>query len=382
MYQVREIQPTLNLPSDLGTWQFKLPRAGAITALEIFVDWTNGATSTKDKDIYDAISRISVVANGSNYLYSLTGTQALKWTHAFMKKRPSYVRNEGPAQVQRAHIIIPFGMDLMDRNYFLKCDSWQDLELRIEYNPGISATTFATGAGYVTVFAHMWIGNTPGEYRGTVKLTEQYYFTSAAAGDEFYDFPLGNPFLALGLFVYELAVAPEANITDFQLNVDNGSDIPVSGDFENLNALFTRALKIDPTEYGTVYKSDTDSIETRTGTVLSVVTDTIQTLTIGTTDMTHTTISSYAGGTAVLQSSTRDVAAVAADAANVTDGYIRWVAVPQYGLGNMLIVPFGWPENPDLAMITSGLGRVRAIMSQGNAGAECRLSLMELVKPR
>ncbi len=375
----RRLQAKVSFGNDAGTWQYKLPRQGLISSLRVLVEFTNGATNCQDEDVYNAIDRIELVGNGSRVLYSLTGQQARLWTHVFLGKRPNYVRDETPAVAQIAEVLIPFGFTPNDPIHYLDCAMWQDLELRITYSPTIAATAFATGTGYVTVYADMWQMGAPGGFAGMLRITEQYSFTSLASGDVSYDLPIGNPFVALGLYVYEAAISPAANITDVQLDIDDGSYVPVIGKYLDLNTLFSDLLGIDASEYGIVHKSDTDLIETRTGDLLSITLNRVQTLTIGTTDMVHDTVSTIAGGKATLQSSTRDVAAVAADAANSTDGPIEWSAKPKYGLGNFLCIPFGFPNAPDNSIISNNYGRVRFIMTNGNAGADCRLSLIELV---
>jgi hypothetical protein len=379
--ELRRLQPRVNLAADAGTWQFLLPRRGQIRDLHVFFEWTNGASYNQDEPPEAAVDLIEIIGNGSSRLYSLTGREAERWSHVLLGKRPRYVHDEGPSVAQIAHFVIPFGLPDIAENYYLNCESWQNLELRITYSPTIAATQYATGTGYVTVYANMWTQGQPGANNGLLKLTEQYYFTSVASGDTFYDLPIGNPYLALGLMVHEAGIDPQTDIDQFQLNVENGYWIPVDGPFEELQRVHASDLGIDTSEDGKAYKSDTDTIETWAGSLDSFSIEKIQAPTIGTTDEIVDIVSAVAGGRLTIASLTRDAASVAADAANTTDHYIKWIARGENGVGEFLFVPFGYPNKPANALQSGSYGRCRAVMTNGGAGAEVRLSLMEIVRP-
>jgi hypothetical protein len=380
MIVTRRLQARYNLSNDAGTWQFKFPKVGLLSGLTVFLEWTNGSTSNKDEDIYDAVDRIEVIANGSKVIYSLTGQQARLWAHVHLRQRPFYTRDETPDVVQRGHFYIPFGLFKYDTQHYLDLSRFQDVELRITYSPTIAATSFVTSTGYVTVLADMWMNGPPGAFDGYLKCSEQLYFTSAASGDEIYDLPIGNDLLGVGLYIYESGIDPHANIDEVEINIDHGAWTPVIGLTEDLIALYTNELGIDPTEWGIAYKSDTDTIETRTGSLLHCdVFPLFVVTTPGTTDPVEFYTESYAGGLITCQTMVRDGAGAAADAAYTTDLPLKWMAKPQYGLGNFLCIPFGL-AGAGFALPTATFGNVRVIMTQGNAGAECRLSTLELVR--
>lgn len=378
--QRRRIKPRTNLANDAGTYQLELPRQGLCNALSLFFEWTNGATSCKDEDIYDAIDRIKILGNGSRVLYSLTGQQARLWSHVHLGQRPMYVRDETPDVVQMAHVFIPFGLHRYDENHYFDFVRFNDVELQIEYSPTIAATSFATGTGYVTVYADMWYGGNPGAFDGFLRHHEIKWFLSAASGDEVIDLSLGELLLGLGIYVYEAGVPPETNVDSLKLEINNGEQIAVEGLFETLQQRMHELIPINPLERGIVYKSDTDVIYTRTGTAGQVFKDRIQSVTIGVTDQQQDIFSGYAGGGATLQTLDRDAASVAADAASVADGQVKWLAQPKYGLGNFLVLPFGFPTYPQFGLPTSQFGRAQLFLTQGNAGAEVRVSQLELVK--
>lgn len=380
MMITRRLLPRFNLANDAGTFQMKLPKIGNLAALEFFLEWTNGSTSCKDEDIYDAVDRVEIIAEGSRVIYSLTGQQARLWAHVHLKQRPWYVRDETNDEVQRGHFYIPFGLEKYDENHWLDLSRFTDVELRITYSPTIAVTSFLTGAGYLTVFGYMWHMGTPGQYEGYLKCSEQLFFTSLASGDQIYDLPVGNDIVGLGLYVYEAGIDPHVNIDAFSLDVDHGAWTPVIGLFEDLNSMYTAELGIDPTEYGVIFKSDTDAVETRVGTLLHLNVDPIFVVTTpGTTDPVEYYSEAYAGGQATLQFMARDGAGAAADGAYTTDFICKWLAKARYGLGNFLVIPFGL-AGVNFALPHAGIGNLRATMTQGNAGAECRLSLLELIR--
>ena len=238
--------------------------------LNSFLSWTNGATSCKAQDVYEQIDKVELIGNGNYTIFSLTGVECRVWAHTFLQQRARYYRSEVPAIVQIAHVVIPFGHDEFDNEHWLPLEMFQDVELRITYSPTIAATSFATGTGNVVIYGSFWEQGLPGTFGGFFRLTEQEYFASLAAGDHNYDLPTGNDYLAVGVYVMESGVSPAANITDLEINVNNGQWIPVIGEFEDLNALFSSQLKVNTDESGVAYESDTDSIDTYVGDVETV----------------------------------------------------------------------------------------------------------------
>lgn len=376
----RRILSRSSMGIDSGTYPLRLPRSSPLLGLWVIVEMTNGATSTKDQSVYDEIDNISVRVNGSRVIYSLTGQQARLWTHVMMKKRPNYIRDETPAVVQSALIYIPFSLGRWDMNHYFNPSAYSDLELLITISPTIASTGFATGGNYVTVYADLWEEGTPGVNEGFLRIVEQYAFTSLASGDTQIELPLGNPYLAMGIYALESGVSPETNISQLELDVNDRQSILAEGAWNDLNQLYSMELGIDPDEHGIVYKSDTDVIETWTGDVKFCGLVTPQNLTIGTTDFTRDTIGSIAGGAVTLQTTLQDAAVTAADAASTTDRSIYWFARAAYGLGNFLVIPFGLPNYPANALSTAQLRRLRLTLTNANAGASVKVSTMEIVQ--
>jgi hypothetical protein len=351
-----------------------------ISGLHLLVEMTNGTTSAKDQSVYDEIDKIEVVVNGSRVLYALTGQQARLWTHALLKKRPPYVRDESASVVQSAVIYIPFGLGLMDMNHYLDASRYTDIELRVTVSPTIAVTGFTTGGNYITVYADVFEEGSPGNFEGMLRLVEQQAFTSAASGEQQIDLPLGNPYLGIGIYNFETGVSPETNISAIELDANDRTVILAEGAWNDLNQLYSMQLGINPNEHGIAFKSDTDVIETQVGDVEFCGLVTPQNLTIGTTDFTRDTIGSIAGGAVTLQSTTQDAAVTASDAANTTDKSIYWFAAAKYGLGNFTILPFGLPNNPANALRSADYRRLRLTLTQGNAGSAVKISTLEVVQ--
>jgi hypothetical protein len=349
-----------------------------ISSLLLLVEMTNGATSCKDQSVYDEIDKVEVVADGSRVIWSVTGQEARVWSHTFLKKRPPYVRDESAAIVQSAYIFIPFGLWKYDPTHYLPPTLFTDLEIRLTVSPTIAATSFATGGNYVTIYANVWEEGTPGAFEGFLRLTQQFAFTTLASGEQQIELPIGNPYLALGIYNFESGVSPETNLSAIELDADDRRLILVEGAWNDLNQMFTHELGINPHENGVAFKSDTDVIETWVGDVAAFSMMTPQALTVGTTDSTRDYIQSMAGGAVTINSATVDEEAGAGEAANVTDKSIYWSAKAAYGLGNFLPIPFGWPKYPQNALMSNAYKRLRLTLTQGNAGAACKVSILEL----
>lgn len=376
----RVLYARTNLASDSGTWTFRLPRALQINNLRVMVDWTNGGTNNQDQSVYDAIDRVELKANGNRVLFSLTGQQCRVWGHFFNKARLPFVRSEVPDVVQTAILTIPFGMSMFDTSHYLDTSRWNDVTLEITYSPDIGATDFLTSTGYITVYADVWVPNPPEAYAGMLRLTEQYYFTTAASGDQSIELPLLNPHLAIGVYCYESGVSPGSNITNIELEINDREFIPVSGSWNYLNSKYAQMLGIHNEEYGVIHKQDDDTWDTKVGDVDVLVLTGEQDPTIATTDIGEYKIESIAGGLATLLAWYKDAAAGGADAAYATDGVVKWIAKGKYGIGHFTPLVFGYPDMPSLALPSNNFHRELLKLTQGNAGAECRVSLLELVQ--
>jgi hypothetical protein len=366
--------------SDSQTYQKELPKMGDLAALEIMVDITNGATSNITETPYDAIDRIELIGNGNFVIFSLTGQNARQWAHAHLKQRPRWVRDESAGAVQRAHFYIPFGLSKYDPNHWLPLAKFSSVELRITYSPTIAATGFATGTTTITVYGYMWAQGTPGQWGGYLRCTEQKYFTSAASGVETVPLNTDNDILAIGIRVYEAGIDAHVDVDEVEINVNSNSWIPVKGEFEDLAAMYAAELGINGREYGLAFRSDAEAFETFAGTLQYANILSMQAaVTVGTTDTQEDLIETVAGGQITLTCITRDAATTAADAANTTDHTIFYDAQPKFGIGDFLVIPFGI-ANIGQALQGGQYGNIDVKLTQGGAGAEVRVSVLELVK--
>ena len=135
----REVQS-----GDAATRSIELPRAGLLSALPPRLECPNGATSGTE-ELIDAIDRVEVIADGSDVLFSLEGTELYKWNWAWLRRRPPIVRTMRLSIAQEVSYLVPFGRDIGDPELSLDLSRYQRVELQVTFSPTIAATAFTTG---------------------------------------------------------------------------------------------------------------------------------------------------------------------------------------------------------------------------------------------
>lgn len=354
-----------------------LPLTNFIHTLYVKVKATNGATSARNLDISDVVDKIEVVANASDVIFSLTAQEIKRWCLWDTGYNLSQVRNERPNAVQEAVFPIRFGRADFDPNFYLDAKKLASLELKVYYSPTIGATAFATGTVTIGVFGIISVGAAPGQYMGTISTKTVRAFTSAASGDEPTLLPKGNLLHSAMVYVYEAGVEPAANISriKFDLNSDQvqlfniaWADLNDINKHDNwvchsetifalladTNTLITDVERIIHINLQEQFAADAtgDELYTRRPTTIAGDTITVEAMEIDVT----------AG------SETIDADATARNTIAKIDGE---------GLSHAVVLDFSKAGDSTL-LNTSAFDQVRLTLTQGNAGADVRISTKEI----
>ncbi len=363
--------------SDAATKIVKLPLSNYLHTLYVKVQCTNGATSALDQDISDVVDLIEVVANGSDVLFSLTAQEIKRWSLWQTGLNLVQSRNERPGGVQEMVFPILFGRVPYDPNFYLRCATLADLELKITYSPTIAATSFVTGTTTIGVYATMTMGGQPGDYLGTLTHKTLRSFTSAASGDEQTLIPRGNLLRQLMVFAYEAAIEDGVDITNVKFDLNNDEQVRFNIPWNDLNNANKYDNWVNHAENIMALTADTQTKATDVARIkrISVSEQAVMSDANDTFEMVHVT--TIAGDTVTINAMAADITAGAETFA--TDATLRntLISVEGEGLSHAVVLDFSKAGETEL-LNTSQFDQVRLTLTQGGAGASVRISSQEV----
>jgi len=369
--------------SDSQTYIKVLPKSGVISTLNIKFEATNGSSGNKDSYIQDVVSKIEVIANGTEVLFSATPREIIRLNWLKRGKYPEGKMTEEPDATQYQHFYIDFGRFEGDEGYGLDLSKYNTVDVRITYNlaavNAVGASGFVSGSAKITIMALRSKPGTGPAVRGLITTKEIKTFTTAASGEEVVELPIGKRYVGLMVYCREDAVADGTDITRVKVDMDKGTRIYCDLDWDHLKAWNTDMFKVDPTVHMVAYKSDADTIDTEVGEVkgynIKVLTD------VDLTNDTFTVINvdTISGDRLTVNMSTVDVTSGAEDiTANTTDDEL-YVTVHGNGVGNAVYVPFALKEDLSDALDSSRYSEIDVVLTQGGAGGTCGVVLQEIL---
>lgn len=222
-----------------------LPKAGCYSAIDIGIRLTNGATSALNLDILDVIKHISLVMNGNDYRFHVSGQELFR--HHWLKNgRPMpYSFSEVGSAVQEVWFRLQFGRYIGDTMFGLDLAKFTNVQLQIDYDctlwGAVGVTTFTTGTFTITIIAHQFpFSQRPG-FRGMFGLREFWTGVSAASGDLVESLPSANSVMSVSVLAIEDGVAEATDITDVKIGKDSFNTVWFDGKWYN----FQQALNAD-----------------------------------------------------------------------------------------------------------------------------------------
>ena len=370
----REVQGT-----DDAVRTVELARAGLLSAIVLRLECTNGATSGTER-LLDTIDRIEVIADGSDVLFSLEGTELYKWQYVWQQRAPAQILTERAAAVQELSLLIPFGRFIGDPELCLDLSRYQRVELRVDHSPTIAATAFATGTFTISAIEYSWRpGMFAGARRGFLRTRQIRSFTSAASGEEVFELDRRYPYMGALVYAREAAIADGVDITIVELREDAGRVIPYTGNWLDIQMENHELLDIDPTEEGVALRTDNGTIDTLLSRIISA--------SVQLEDDTGASDSAHPHGTIASITADRitlSVVEVDEDGTQGASGLasalypIHWRA-RGIGIGNAVFLPLALQGNIDNPYPAPEKSKVQLALTQGGAGAAVRVSTQELV---
>jgi len=226
------------LQGDTDTKTLDINVVDPVSAFEIEVECTNGATSNEDNFISDIVTNIQVV-DGAEVLTSLNMAQ-LEALHFYkMYTAPALGVSEWADGVQRHNALLLFGRKLYDPELCLVPTNYRNPQLKVTFNKAAiraaGATGFASGTNIkLTVIAKVIEeGATP---RGFLMSKIVDSFTSASSGDRRVELPLDYSYRMLMLRCWLEGYDVDEIISDVKLTCDADKFVPIDRKLKQLDA--------------------------------------------------------------------------------------------------------------------------------------------------
>lgn len=227
--------------SDTALFRKDLPKAGAYSALDICIRVTNGSTSAQGVDPLDVVKHLSLVLNGNDYRWHMSGHEMFRWQWMKRGRPMPYTWTQSASAVQEVWFRMEFGRFMGDNQFGLDLSRFQNVQVQCDYDmtiPGaIAATTLTTGTFTVTIIAHQFPYESKPSFRGMMGCREFWTGTTAAAGDIVQDLPASNAVLAISVFCIEDAIEDAVDITDIEIGRDNFSKSLIKTKWYNAQAI-------------------------------------------------------------------------------------------------------------------------------------------------
>lgn len=378
-WERRYLVKQLALPSDNQTYDFQAPRAGVLSGLELKLAYNNGASGGGGQDIADAVTKIQVVGNGSDVLFSLSGYELLKWSYKWAHDRMVQLRDARAGNTQYAIFPVPFGRFLGDKDYWINLADYNTLDVQVTYAPTISATQFATLTGVLDILGVFWPGGvTPPARKGWLRTTQINKFTSVAAGDNVMVLSNRYPYAGIMVYAFQAGIAEGVPITNVELRLDGGTYIPLTGRWLDWQEENDNALDIQPIEELISFAGDAANIETRSGRIIGVQSELVF------PDAADTLVPilrvrSIAGSQVTLaQVSAAGSTVTGGGAVDATARAAFWRS-RGVGIGHAIFLPLTRHEDLDMPFDAPAHNDIRLALTQGGAGADVRVSSSEIV---
>ncbi len=356
--------------ADSGTVVIDLSVVDPISEIHVAIGNKNGATSNKNNPISRNISKIEIV-DGANVIYSLSGMLAQAMSYYQRGVMPSMQRQGGPSENQEDHYVIRFGRYLWDKMFALVPSAFRNLQLKITYDfatvTAIGATGFLTGQGNLSIICRLMEGADIAPV-GYMMAKNHYNWTTAASGDERVVLPTDHDYVLMLLRAWEANTKLYSTIDNLKLSIDQDKDIPFdisSWDalkrMENDLGLFTLEQRI--------FAGSEENIQSWMGSGETVVCTPEGQDAVGATAGAVPTVYGVDSGHFNLKLFGNDGQAKA-------DGIVQVVARGQ-ALNHCIALPFGNPVDPDSWLSVKEIGDIKAVITQGNAGASADLVLLQ-----
>jgi len=356
--------------ADSGNLVTELAVVDPVSEIQIRFAAKNGATYNKDSPPASCISKIEIV-DGANVIYSLDGMLAQAMSYYQTGRVPSMQRQAGPSKNQEDHIVIRFGRSLWDKVFALVPAKFRNLQIKISWDLAtfntVGDTGYLTGSAKLSIIARLMEG-LEGAPAGYMMAKKHYDWTTAASGDERVPLPTDYPYVLFLLRAWEQHTKLYTTISNLKLSIDQDKDIPfdlASWDFLKMMENHYGKFIIDQNIFG----GNEDNAHTwmAVGENIGIVPE--PTVAASGVFSTHVNILDLDGGKI-------NVRAVGTDHSTTSPTVLHLLERGQ-GLHHTFAYPFGLMDDPESWLDAPSYGDIKAVITQGNAGADADLALLQ-----
>lgn len=209
-----------------------------ISALELEIECTNGATSNKGNFISDIITKIEVV-DGSEILESLNMSQLEAMQFYKTGRMPVMFPSEWGGGLQRHNVMLMFGRYIWDREYAFNCKSFNNPQLKVTINKAAIRAAdvdgFAAGDNIkITTLAKVFedVG-APGQFLMAKQIEN---FTGGSSGEKRVSLPKDYTYRMILCRFWRQAYDLDELITEIKMTCDTDKFIPFNRKTKQLDA--------------------------------------------------------------------------------------------------------------------------------------------------
>lgn len=349
---------------DSGALTIDISPIDPISELVLRFQAKNGSNNNKAFPVARAITKIEIV-DGADVVFSMDGRLAAALSYYLTRSVPHMFIAERGDATQFANIPLRFGRWLWDSEFALDPLKFRNLQLKITWNlaavNALGTTGFLTGSAKLSVVARV-MENLPAAPTHFLMHKNHYSFTTGASGEERIALPTDYPYAFAMVRAFEAGVQMSDSLENIKLSLDFDKAIPVDITVTDLKSVIIN-------EYGTIrvdngFKGDNNEAhqawlgDVRSISALGGATDIVASASL------------VDSGQYTLQLKTT----AGVDQTNVE------AFVNAFGqcLFNCLGLPFGNLDDPDTYLMANESGDIKAVLTQGNAGAEADVVVSQL----
>ena len=185
-------------------------------------------TDTNDPQILEDIDKIEIV-DGSDVLFSCTGTEAGANHLYHTKTRPHMAYTANSTGVNRSQIKILFGRDLSDNEYGLDLKRFTNPQLKITHS-FTEASTGQWANNQQTTTVQAVVAEGAPAPKGFFMTKEMYSFTKGTSGDETIDMPRDYPYRFVILQVKSADTPVYAELSHAKISCNFDEFVPIDED--------------------------------------------------------------------------------------------------------------------------------------------------------
>lgn len=232
--QLAYLEKERTYSANSGTIYIDLPSNELISMLMVEFQVDKGGTVLYSRTLLDAITKVRVLLEGSKTAFSANPFVGTGMAYLQSGQVPPHNYTERPTGQEVMRLPIYFGRFPGDPDYMLDTGQYSSAQLQIDY--ALNTTYEGTGSSKVTVWFLRPFSR--GVVRGFIRSRQIHDKTSSGSAEEIrVDLPTGLPWFSVGFRSFDIDRYVKSNVTDVDLDIDEGRMHLFNGRIEDLMLL-------------------------------------------------------------------------------------------------------------------------------------------------